>query len=323
MKPGVWIAVGLALASCEAPAPPSPPASSAGPDDASIVARVGDISITAAQVAGIAAAQRVSPGTARDLAVHDALLASEARARGLDADREIHLAESAVLARVLVQDISLVTAAQGPVTDAELDAVTERHWTDLDRPDAARTVHAVVLWKKDPSADTRAKAAAVADAIRTAIAPAADLAAHSEPQRDPRGTEDPAIEVFRKAANAVAKGAFDVRVEPLPPVVADGRTLKGGADHLEEPFARAALALVHRGDVSTVIETSFGLHVILLLERIPGHTVPREERRAMVRDEVLSSRARTEKDRLLDGLRTRAAIDRSVDATLALVPVER
>ena len=43
----------------------------------------------------------------------------------------------------------------------------------------------------------------------------------------------------------------------------------------------------------------------------------------MVREEVLSTRARAVKDRLLSGLRQSASIDRSVDAALALVPVDR
>ena len=60
-----------------------------------------------------------------------------------------------------------------------------------------------------------------------------------------------------------------------------------------------------------------------MLERIPGRTVPREERRRMVREEVMSTRARVEKDKLIDGLRPGVAINRDVDALLALVPVER
>jgi hypothetical protein len=63
--------------------------------------------------------------------------------------------------------------------------------------------------------------------------------------------------------------------------------------------------------------------VILLLERIAGHTVPREERRAMVREEVMSTRARAEKDKLLSSLRSSVRVRPDADAALALVPVER
>lgn len=309
---------------CEAPAPPpSAPHPVATTLDATTAARVGDVAILTDRVARIAAAQSIPIAEARDLAVRDALFAAEARAQGIDADRQVELVASGILARTLVQEIAASAEAQGPVTDAELDEVTERHWTELDRPDASRTVHAVVQLKKGAPADVRAAALALAEAIRKAIAPAADAAQHSEPVApDPHGPDDPVIAVFRKSADEVPKGALDVRVEALAAVVADGRTLNEGQRY-DEAFAKAALQLTKRGDVSPVIETPFGFHVLLLLERIPGHTVPREERRAMVREEVLSTRARAAKDQLLAGLRQRASIDRSVDAALALVPVDR
>ncbi len=322
-----WVAA-LALLfvfACEAPAPPPPPSppSGAGPLGAETIARVADLPIHADQVARIAAAQSIPVTEARDLAIRDALLAAEARARGVDADRQVELAASGILARAIVKEIAASAEAQGPVTDAELDEVTARHWTELDRPEASRAVHAVVQPKKGASPDARAAALALAEAIRRAIAPAVDAARRSEPPpQDPRGPEDPVIAVFRKAAADVPSGDLEVRVEALAPVVADGRTLNEG-ERYDETFAKAALQLTKRGDVSPVTETSFGFHVLLLLERIPGHTVPREERRAMVRDEVISARARAAKDQLLAGLRKSAAIDRSVDAALALVPVDR
>lgn len=312
---------------CEAPAPPPssspPPGSVAATLDAATVARVGDVAIPTDRVARIAAAQSIPVAEARDLAVRDALFAAEARAQGIAADRQVELAASGILARAIVQDIAASAEVHGPVTDTELDEVTERHWTELDRPDASRTVHAVVQMKKGSSADVRASAIALAEAIRKSVASLVEVAPHSEPVApSARGPEDPMIAAFRESASAVPKGALDVRVEALLPVVADGRTLSDGQRY-DETFAKAALQLTKRGEVSPVIETPFGFHVLLLLERIPGHTVPREERRTMVREEVLSTRARAVKDRLLSGLRQSASIDRSVDAALALVPVDR
>lgn len=328
MKRGALLALGIvlafALASCEAPAPPSPPlASFAGAPDATTAVRVGDVAIPAAQVARIAAAQQVPLDAACDLALHDALLAAEAQARGIHEGPAVDLAASALLARALVQDIATTAEAQGPVTDAELDEVTQRHWTDLDRPDAARVVHAVVMVKPKSTDQLRARTPAIAAAIRSAIAPAAELATQTQPPKDPKGPEDPVIAAFRKAATSVLAEGLEVRVEALSPVVADGRTLAADGSRLEDRFAQAAVALTRRGDVSPVVETSFGSHVLVLLERIPGHSVPREERRAMVREEVMTTRARLQKDKLMDNLRPRASIDRSVDALLALVPVER
>lgn len=324
MRRAAALAACVTFVSCEAPNPSPPPARlTASPLESGVPARVGAALVHADQVARIAAAQGVSPAEARDLAIRDALFAEEARARGLDADRRVELAEAAMLARFLVRDIAAAAEARGPVTDAELDAVTARHWTQLDCPEAARTVHAVVMLEKDAPPDARAAASALAEAIRGAVAEVADTAAGTEPQRDPRGPEDPAVTAFRRAATAVPKGDRDVRVEALPSVVADGRVVSEGGGRFDEAFARAALKLERRGDVSPVIETRFGFHVLLLLERIPAQTYPREERRAMVREEVMSTRARVEKDRLLGRLRPSVVIQPDADALLALVPVER
>jgi hypothetical protein len=310
--------------SCEAPKPSSPPpvAAAAHPDP-DVAARVGGALVRKDQLARIASAQGIQPAAARDLAIHDALLAEEARARGLDAQRGVQLVESATLARVLAFDIAAAAEARGPVTDAELDAVTARHWVELDRPESSRTVHAIVLLKKDAPPDARTSASQLAETIRGAVAKVTDVASSSEPQRDPRSPEDPVVAAFRKAVTDVPKGDRDIRVEPLPPVAADGRVVSEAGGHFDEAFARAAAKLERRGDVSPVIESSFGYHVILLLERVPAHTVPREERRAMVREEVMSTRARVEKDRLLGRLRAGVSIQPDAAALLALVPVER
>lgn len=327
MKKRSVVAIALLVTTaCDAPAPPPPPSPAANvssaPLGSSTVASVGDAPIRAEQVARVAAAQSIPMKEARDLAIRDALLASEARARGVDADAQVQLAASGVLARALVRQIAADAEARGPVTDAELDEVTAAHWTELDRPDAARTVHAVVLLKKDAPADRRAVGAALAEAIRKALTPAIETAHQTEPPPQGERAEDPVIAVFRKSADAVPKGDLEVRVEALAPVVADGRTLVEG-QAFDETFAKAAIQLTKRGDLSPVTETPFGFHVMLLLERIPGHTVPREERRAMVREEVMSKRARAAKDQLLEGLHRDVVIDRSVDAALSLVPVDR
>lgn len=321
MKRAALLAAIVAVASsCEAPAPPPPSRPSSATLDGA-VARVGDAVIQREQVARIAAAQAVAPSAARDLAIHDALLAAEARSRGLDAEPDVQLTASSLLARALVQEISASAEAAGPVTDAELDEMTARHWIDLDRPEAARTVHAIVTLKKDAPADARAAAATLAGAIRSAVSRLGDALA--APAGDPPAREDPVVGVVRQAVNAVPPGGLDVRVESLPAIVADGRVVSANGGKLDPTFARAALQLERRGEVSPVIETQFGMHVIVLLERVPGSAVPRDERRDRVRDEVMTARAHREKEALLGGLRATAAIHRDVDALLALVPVER
>jgi parvulin-like peptidyl-prolyl isomerase len=48
-------------------------------------------------------------------------------------------------------------------------------------------------------------------------------------------------------------------------------------EHMVEPFAVAAFALEKKGDMSEVVQTKFGFHIIKLLDKKPPELVPFEE----------------------------------------------
>ena len=308
---------------CTNATPPSgaPP----GPMSGDLVARVGDQEISARTVASIAAAQQIPAARARDLAVSDALFASEARARGLDASPAIHAEVSATLARRLLRALREEAEKAGPVTDDELRAVTERRWLELDRPEGFRTVHAVVRVPEGADEATRDKARRVAEGIRAAVAPAHDLAARTEPPASVPGRRpaDPAGDAFTDAARAVPAEGLEVVVQPLAPVAAGGRVLSPEPQQFDPAFARAAASLSARGDLSPLVTSPFGVHVIMLLERIPPISIPAEERRSMIQEEVIADRARAAHAKLIQELRRQpVTLDDSVDALLALVRIE-
>lgn len=313
----------LVASACGGREEPPGPAPRALALEAGAVARVGGDAIRGDSVGRVAAAQGVDPARARDLAIQDALLAQEARARGLDGRPEVGQSMQALLARRLLLELRTEAERAGPVTDDELAAVTARHWLDLDRPEGFRTVHAVVILDAKADEAKRGHAAELARALAEAAGAAREaVAAAAAPplQRLDALPDDPGAALFKAAAEKVPHPGLDVRVEALPPVAADGRVL--GAGRFDGAFAAAAAALVRRGDLSPVTQSAYGFHVIMLLDRVPPQRVPPEERRRLVHDEVITGRARAAQAALLEQQRRAVQIDRSVDALLAEVPIK-
>jgi peptidyl-prolyl cis-trans isomerase C len=223
---------------------------------------------------------------------------------------EVRAIERGVLARATLESLWATTRAKGPPSDEELAQATERRWWELDRPELRRTSHAIV--RTGPGASERA-ARDLADRIARAVATATGP------------------EAFRKAAEEVPRDGFEVKVEDLQPCAADGRTVDPAAPpppgsqvgRYAEDFVSAAYAIASPGEKSPVVRTSFGYHVILLVERIPEKRVSAEERRALLGTEILERRARALREALLTELGARHPIEtaRASDELMELVKV--
>jgi PPIC-type PPIASE domain len=321
-----WLAV---IAICAAGLGCGPRAKQDGPQSAAgrlgpgIVARVGAIDVSGETVAEVAVEQRLDRARARELAIRDALFANEAAAGGLDRSG-VSLGEDAALARRLLHELLTDAERKGDVTDDELREATARHWLELDRPEGFRTIHAVVRLDAKADAARRQRAGEIAGALRLALAPVRETARSSRPPVMIAGSkpdDDPVLAPFRHAVDQVVHEGFEVTAEPLPPITADGRGLQMTPQSFDKDFARAAATLVERGDLSPVTFSAFGAHVILLLERTPPAVLPAKERRRIVREEVVTDRARAAQEKLLESLRERVAVDANADAALALVPL--
>lgn len=301
---------------------------------AGVVVRVGAQEINEASLAYIAKAQGISVSEARELAVRDALFAAEAEARGFAAGSEFRAAQRGVLSRLLLRELYL-EAARGQITEQELDEATARRWLEFDRPVGFRTVQAVVRFKKKDDAARRAKAAELAENIRRALVEEFGHEESKAPDSDQPGrslpsdtapmnatTEEHWIEQFRKTVNAVPAESFQVLVEQLPPVTADGRVIQPGGSSFAKEFAEAASKLTLRGELSPVVITEFGAHVMMLMERTPALTVERSERERLLRSDVIAARARALRKAIRDEtLGEVSTSDASVDALLSLVPI--
>jgi parvulin-like peptidyl-prolyl isomerase len=259
------------------------------------VAVAGAVAIDVSLAEAVARKDGKAPRAAVDDLVYDAVLAQGALEKKLDRSASVRVAERAVLARVVTERLARDAAAKGVPTDEELAKVTERHWREVDLPEQARVVHAVVM-TKDPEKKKRMRA--VAEDLRRAVLGAKD-------EQD-----------FIARAKSVDAQGLEIRPEALTPFVADGRVVAGG--QLVQSFVDAAFAL-QLGDTSPIVETQFGLHVIRMLERLPPKLVPKEERRTMFHEEVVAMRAHDAYVALLEDQkrRTPVAIDPAADAIMA------
>lgn len=289
------------LLSCGSEAPPPSDASALPPG---VVARAGAELIASSTLARIAERQSVPGPVAAQLAVSDALFAQAARSElPTGTARSV---QRAALARALLEVLAKA-AAETPPTDAELREIAKERWPDVARPDAARVTHVVVLNDKP---EKSAGARALADRLAAAVSVATSA------------------EEFAAIARAFPADGFEVRAEPLPFVTSDGRTFvrtelgfSPQKDELDASFAKAANSLGAVGQLSPVVETRFGFHIIRLEERVPGLTVGQGELAATLGRDVWSRRGAVRRRELLEKLKSSTVIqiERAADELTASV----
>lgn len=309
----VLVLAAIVGAGCEAP-PAAPGAPSSADLEGEVVAQVGSQSVTAATVRRVASAQGITPEEARRRAIRDALFAEEARGRGAD----VRGLEASVLARSLFDVLRRESA--GPVTDDELEAVTRRHWLQLRRPEGVRVVHALVHRprtgpSRPPTEEEMSAMREVARALRAAVEPASAPA-----RRGPEAREE-AVTSFRALAAAVDRREFEVTVESLDPFTSEGKLMGRSGGALVPEFVEATWPLRDAGALTEPFASSFGVHVAMLLERVPPHEVPAEQRRAFVADEVLDDRIRLRRREVLEPARSTVELAPNAGALLDLVAV--
>jgi hypothetical protein len=273
------IAQALAVLALAACGHKAPPAEAHASLDG-VVARIGSVTVPPSLVADVARKHGSTARAALEDLVRDALAAEGSRAGGFDRDPAVAWESTTALARRVPERVAAV-AAQAPPTDEELALVS--------------VVHAVVM----RSAGLReADALALAGAIRQAVAGA-------------RGTAD-----FEARANNVAHPHAQVIVQPIGPFGADGADIAGG--QLDAGFVAAAFALRAPFEISPVIASPFGWHVIQLIEREPSDG-PVAERRRDLGPAVARMRARMRVDAFLRDRRETAKVEISsaADALMA------
>ncbi len=238
------------------------------------------------------------------------LLGLQAAAGGLERGR-YSAVRRGVFGRALLEQLKAEANAKGPPTTKELATVTQERWVDHDRPAASRVSHVVVVVKQGQS-EQEAKTLSSELYLRL------------------RSVKT--VDAFLSAAREVKVPGLELRVESLPFVTVDGRGLarnpegKLVADGMEYvvEFAQAAAAIPATEQLSPVVRSQFGFHILWLEERLPEQRVSAEERMRLLGPEVLSRRAREAMQGIVARQRSQqpVVIERAVLDTLQRARVE-
>lgn len=249
----------LALLACQRPAPvvPTgtlPPLPPPPPDQ--IVATVNGHPITVTDVATQARAAGTSAKDALDALVRAELLAQAAETAGLAADPAVQVAaRRETVRRYLSGAFETEVTPQTAVSEDRLRKLYERNKSRLVHPDV-RVVQQILV-----SNGSAEDARVVADEVR------------------------------RLAGANTSAEAFAALVDKVKPLAAEkkvkvqlqvGPTARYGTT--VEPFAKATFDLKKLGDVSPVVTSPFGLHVIRYNELIAEENISFEEAKEKLRE---------------------------------------
>jgi len=212
--------------------------------------------------------------SALDALIDERLLAEEAERRGFGGSEVEVARERAMVRRLIEKEGDEVTPES--LDENRLRDIYEGQKARFVHGPLRRVVHAVALFAKSGVDDPAAKS--LAEEIGRAVSGAAgeeEFRARAKPFQDRKDVK--------------------VNVESLPAFSAE-------ETGFVREFVKAAFAVPGVGKLSPPFRSSFGWHVLLVLDEMPAESIPFEKAKATIAEEVLPFEKKRRFDALLERL---------------------
>lgn len=180
-----------------------------------------------------------------------------------------------VVQRLLDQEV----VPKAAVADKEVQTFYERNPKQFQLPETVRASHVLIAVPASATADARAEALQKATAVLKEARAGRDFAALAREHSQDPGT----------AASGGDLGYFQ-------------------PNQMVGPFSDAAFKLA-KGDVSDVVETEFGYHIIRVTDKQAARTVPLEEARPKVQQYLRSVNLEKETQAFVRSLRSKGKVE--------------
>ena len=247
-----------ALAGCKRDPGAFQPAPPEGRVVADVVARVGDVSIGAAEVRDRMAADHLDAEAAVEVLIGEAALAAEAQRSGFAGTRDDERRIERLMVRTMLHALEKENApASVSAEDVREAYAANAH--EFQVPERRRSWHILVESQSDA-------AKALAESILAEL----------------RRADDSQTIYARYADGGPTDAGLALKAEKLPAI-----TENAG---FEKPYKDALFGAKSEGPLKEVVKTSYGWHAIVVAEIVPGSIRTREEAETEIRERLSQKR---------------------------------